>query len=149
MPTEKELDGMTAAQLLTEVAGYTQLDAEGHKAYQPGRASSERWVEAEGGFECYTPVSAGFGGEPWGKVLSPALMQVPWRTKDEVELADGSKVPPPNGVHPATHPGAFEWVWPEAEVWKIYRYASRQGADSPQYVKVTAEDGTESIVPAK
>lgn len=133
---------MSAAELLVDY-GYTEMEVDGRKVYTPARPSSERWEAVDGGFHCYGLPAAGFGGgKPWGRVLSPVLMQIPFKQSELFANA--------SGLHPADHPDAFEWVWPSERVEQIYRYAPREGANSPQYVKVTDEKtGEERIVVAE
>ena len=81
--------------------------------------STERWVPVEGGWRCYKQVS------DWGH-LDPAtgLYAVPWRQTGGA-LINGVLVV--TGLHPAEHPGAFEFVWPEEVVAFQYQYAGQEG----------------------
>lgn len=102
------------------------------------RGSTQAWQRAEeGGWHRFDPpttlVSAPFsaegaadpsGGQPWG-VIVPEVgwLQVPYRLTERFRNV--------GGLHPATHPECFEWVWPEEQVAEMYEFASKPGEDNP------------------
>ena len=116
----------TAKELLLQY-GYTEVSP---GLFVPARPSSERWEKVEGGWHCYAPATAGFGGgDPWGKVLDGGLMQVPFTQTEAFKDA--------SGLHPARNPEAFQWVWPEERVEEIYAHVA--GPDGNEWVKT--DDG--------
>lgn len=118
----------SAAELLIEY-GYIEV-APG--MFQPARPSSERWEATTGGWYCYTAISGGvMGGAPWGQKVSDALMKVPYKQSEVFANA--------SGLHPATHPECFDWVWPEARIVEIYAHAPKNN-EGNKYHK--SEDGT-------
>jgi hypothetical protein len=104
--------------------------------FVPGRPSSERWQRVEGGYACYTPITAAFGGGmPWGRVVpGEGIMQVPWTQKPEYANA--------SGLHPSVNPDTFEWVWSQERLEEIYEHAVPAG-ENP-WVKETDESGAVS-----
>lgn len=112
--------------------GFTEV-SEGK--FIPERPSSERWERAGDGWYCYAPPSPTFGGgAPWGRAVSAALMQVPFKQRDSFANV--------SGLHPSDHPEQFEWVWPDERVNEIYAYAVTDGDKGNQFVKVQNDDGT-------
>lgn len=121
----------TAAELLNDY-GYTEVQA---GLFVPARPSSERWEKVTGGWQCYAaPAPTIGGGEPWGRPLAGGLLQVPY-TQSGTYAAVG-------GLHPARHPEAFEWVWPEERLVEIYAHVAVPGkgnlwrkTDEGEYVR--------------
>jgi hypothetical protein len=109
--------------------GYTEVPV---GLFVPQRPTSERWEKVDGGWHCYGPAVAGFGGgKPWGQPIQGSpLMRIPYTQAEPFANA--------SGLHPADQPEAFEWVWPEARVVEIYAHVSKPG-EGNKFVKV--EDG--------
>jgi hypothetical protein len=65
------------------------------------------------------------GPKAWGRAIPggemPGWVQTPWKVKT-TGIWKGL-----SGLHPALHPDAFEWVWPDDEVRDIYLYGYRPG----------------------
>lgn len=115
-----------ASTLLKEY-GYTEVQ---DGLFVPARPSSERWERVEGGWHCYAPVAASFGGgEPWGRVLDLGLMQVPYCQSEAFASA--------SGLSPSRNPAAFEWVWPEERLVEIYEHVATPGKGN-EWVKTEA-----------
>lgn len=115
---------------------------------------AEGWLKIKGGWLCFrSPGRGTFGEIPVGwpvaslvigqvaqifdnddgvRVDAPSavvgLMQVPQGLKDYFVGT--------SGLHPASHPEAFRWVWTDEEVAYIYQFAE------PGWIKEQAEDGT-------
>ena len=133
---------MDAREALTSY-GYTLDDASGFYY----RGDTEAWKPEGDGWICVRPAGgrsyAGPGiedpaqGAPWGRAIDgvPGWVQVPFGLTERFQNV--------GGLHPATHPECFEWVWPEARVLEIYQYAHAGEGDNPW---VRQEDGT--LVPA-
>jgi len=110
---------MTAKEQLLEY-GYQQAGDD----FVPARASSERWRSVPGGFECYAMPTLTFGGgKPWGLPQDGGFVKVPYRQSERFANA--------SGLHPATHPECFEWVWPEERLVEIYAHAPKDGKANP------------------
>lgn len=131
--------------------GYAQapdgvwLQARGPESYDLAKA--ERWLEVEGGWLCFKPNRPGIMADDGGAFAWPVawfgpneepriivgvkdgaptfapaepksligLLQIPWRQGDAYAGV--------SGLHPAAHPHAFAWVWPDDAVAEIYHYA--------------------------
>jgi len=127
------------------MTGAEALGKYGHTQARDGlwtKARSQAWLAVDGGFNRFDPPSApmgGFGddpsgGAPWGVLADgrSGWVMVPYRQKAG-EWANVS------GLHPATHPACFEWVWPDEVVAEMYQFASKAGGEN-QYTR--QEDGS-------
>jgi len=78
------------------------------------------------------------GGMAWGRpIVGSPYIQVPFgQTEPFKEIG---------GLHPAIHPECFVWVWPDADVEFMYKYAPKDGEGNP-WRKVVHEDGTREMV---
>ena len=123
MPT-KAANEMTAEEVLLEY-GFAQ---EGDVFYKP-TSNTETWVKVPGGWLCLAPggvTPIAVGAEPWGRPYGETgRLQVPYRQTAKFEGV--------SGLHPATHPEAFEWVWPEERVHEIHAYAYTAEGDKAAY----------------
>lgn len=110
------------------------------------RGDTEAWKPVDGGWLCVRPVRGSqkfsapgvadpSNGQPWGREIAevPGWLQVPDGLADRWREV--------GGLHPATHPECFEWIWPDERVAEIYEFAS---TDENRWVR--QEDGT--LVPA-
>jgi hypothetical protein len=150
-------DGMTTETLLHQ---YGYVEATPGTFTSPRRPSNEHWQRVDGGWLCYG-VAAPIGqGKPWGVAVCatcgaridehPADQSAHFFTPAERLLVPYTVAPKFQGVsglHPATHPECFDFVWPDARVHEIYAHV-RYDAERDQIVndwrKVTAEDGATS-----
>lgn len=84
--------------------------------------TTERWIRDPSGtgWYCFKQGPVDSFGKP---TSTDGVFQVPHSTRV-------------SGAHPQTTPDDFEWVWPDATVEAIYKYAEEG------WVKTASEDGT-------
>lgn len=104
-----------------EMTAGEALEAYGFKVegdvYYKDTADTQTWERVTGGFRRLERPAAGIviGAPAWGRpVENTGLIEVPYRQAAKFEGV--------SGLHPATHPEAFEWIWPEEAVAEIYAY---------------------------
>lgn len=102
---------------------------DGNNIFFKPTSNTESWIKVEGGYHCLAPVgttSPVIGAEPWGRPYGDSgRLQVPYTQTDKYAGV--------SGLHPATHPEAFEWVWPEERVREIHAYAYTAEGDKAAY----------------
>lgn len=133
----KAPEKMTARQAL-EAYGFVNDNG---TYYKPTNPESQRWQSVSGGWRMLEVPTAALGAVdaanaaeraeaqaaagPWGRpYLNTGFIEVPYRQKDG-EWADVS------GLHPAKHPQAFEWAWPEEKVAEIYAFGHTSDYGKP------------------
>ncbi|HEY8767993.1 MAG TPA: hypothetical protein VIP09_12165 [Dehalococcoidia bacterium] len=105
--------------------------------------STEQWLPVDGGFLCFIAPRSGFGSIPFGWPVAALLIGTVAQIITGV--SDGAVVradaPTPvvglvqvpqgladewtgtSGLHPASHPQAYRWVWTADEVAFTYQFA--------------------------
>lgn len=127
----KAVSDYTAREALVAY-GYVRDDETGVYMHRsPVPTNAWRFVENRG-WERYDfaaqalPIQA-FDGEeilPYGTPAEdlPGWVKVPYQQNEQFRHV--------GGLHPATHPECYEWIWPEQVVKEIYAYAATDGGEN-------------------
>lgn len=104
------------------------------------RGNTQAWRETPDGWERFDPpggrsftapgVEDPAAGAPWG-VLVPEVgwYRVPYKLMPKWATV--------SGLHPATHPECFDWLWPEQEVAEQYTLAlAANGPEGNQFIRI-------------
>jgi len=124
MTNQKAPDQMNAVEAMEAYGLVKDADSD---VWIHGTADTQSWQKVNGGWRRIERPAPGLviGARPWGRPFGGAnsgLIEVPYT---QTAKYDGV-----SGLHPETHPEAFEWTWPEAKVAEIYAYGY-----TPEYGK--------------
>ena len=127
MTNRKEPGELTARQAL-EQYGFTKRNNE----YVREDEDTQSWEPAPGGSGWHrydSPTAGGLvvGSPAWGREMEDGRVQVPYAQTERYQGV--------SGLHPSTHPEAFEWVWPDAVVQETYAYGYESIVHGRRYRK--------------